>query len=146
MPRLNSTLDDISHVAGYTATRIIAAWWAGRCLYIPSRVRPGHPLDVLAGRLAFQRLVRAYPEQYIHVPSLLEDQREVRDRQIADALARGDSDTSVAATHGLTARRIAQIRQALTESGLLDYSRLALDEGGDAKTGADPGASHANRI
>ena len=128
MPRLNSTLDDICGVIGYTPTRRLAAWWAGRCLYIPGRVRPGHPLDVMIGRSAFVRLVRAYPEQYLHIPSVLEDQREVRDRHIADRLMRGESDDLVAAAHGLTGRRIAQIRQALTENGLLDYDRLE-DEG-----------------
>lgn len=137
MARLNSVLDDVAPVIGYTPTRIMAAWWAGRTLYVPARVRPGHPLDVLLGRLAFQKLVRAFAEQYIHVPPLAEDMREIRDRQIADALARGESCADVAAQHGLSTRRVEQVRLALRENGLLDFELAASHEE------SNPAASHA---
>lgn len=140
MPRLNSVLDDVACVIGYTPTRIMAAWWAGRTLYVPARVRPGHPLDVLLGRMAYMRLVRAFPEQYLSVPPLAEDMREIRDRQIADALARGEPDAAVAALHGITERRVRQIKLALTENGLLDFELAA------SHAGFDPAASHERTI
>lgn len=124
MTRLNSTLDDIAHVAGYTAARRIAAWYPARDLYVPGTVRQGHPLDVLIGRAAFSRLVRAYPLQFITIPSQAEDKRDERERAIALALAAGARPATVAAEHGITERRVRQIRQALTDSGLLDFARL----------------------
>lgn len=142
MPRLNSILDDIAPVIGYTPTRILSAWWAGRCLYVPRTVRPGHPLDVLLGRLAYMKLVRAFGEQYLNIPPLAEDMREIRDRQIADALIRGESTADVAATYDITLRRAQQIRQALTDNGLLDWDRF---DPAASHEESNPAASHAGR-
>ena len=125
--RTNNALDEIAHVAGYTAARIIAAWYCGRRLYIPTEAREHHPLYALIGRSCLRALVRAYPAQFFRIPTDQEDARAFRDRRIAEALAAGASDATVATEYGLTSERVGQIRRALTSSGLLDYARLEPD-------------------
>ena len=51
-----STLDDLCAVIGYTATRIIAAWYPGRQLYVPMRADPAPPLARLIGFPALRAL------------------------------------------------------------------------------------------
>lgn len=128
MTRPHSTLDDIAHVAGYTAARRIAAWLPARRIYIPTSARPGHPFELLIGRMAFTRLVRAYAGQFLSVPTQVEDQRDAREKAIAVALSDGASTADVAAAHGITERRARQIKAALTDSGLLDFARLEPDD------------------
>lgn len=122
--RLNSVLDDIAHVAGYTAARRIAAWWPGRNLYIPATPRRGHPIEHVAGASAFRALVEAFPVQFLAIPNARDDDRDRRERDIAAALAKGVADAELAAVHGVSVRRIGQIRQALLDNGLLDYAKL----------------------
>ena len=53
--RLETTLDDIAAVVGYTSTREIAAWFAGKTLYVPKRAASDHPLAVLLGMPALRQ-------------------------------------------------------------------------------------------
>lgn len=123
----NTNLDDIAAVIGYSPTRQLVAWYAGRKLYVPSEPREAHPLRVLLGRAALRRLVREWPGQHIRIPTLAEDQRLVREREIAEALVAGESDGVIAGRYNLTPERIGQIRRALTGSGLLDCETLNSD-------------------
>jgi len=124
----NTNLDDIASVIGYTPTRQLVAWYAGRKLYVPSEPREGHPLQVLLGRSALRRLMHEWAGQHIRIPTLAEDQRLIREREIAEALVAGERDSVLAARFTVTPERIGQIRRALTASGLLDCQTLAQNE------------------
>ena len=124
----NTNLDDIAAVIGYTPTRQLVAWYAGRKLYVPSEPRERHPLAVLIGRSALRRLMREWAGQHIRIPSLAEDQRLIRDREIAVAVAAGESDDALAGRYGVTVRRIMQIRASLTDTGLIDCETLRAEE------------------
>ncbi len=118
-----SDLDDLCPVIGYRATRIIAAWFAGKKLHVPSRANVGHPLDRLLGSSAFAALVREYGAQGFHVPTTAEDDRYRRDRQIAERFAAGATADTVADELGLTVRRVEQIRVDLVADGWLQYAQ-----------------------
>ena len=118
-----SDLDDLAPVIGYRATRIIAAWFAGRRLWVPSRAAPGHPLAALMGLPALTAMVREFPGERLWVPTVHEDRRHHRDRAIAEQFASGWTADRVAGEHGVTVRRAEQIRCELVESGLLNYAQ-----------------------
>ena len=121
----NTTLDDICAVIGYTPTRQLAAWFAGRRVYIPTSVRPGHPLSALLGVSVLRRLVKEWGGHHIRPPTLNEDQRMIRNRAIAEALVAGETDEALAARYCLTTERIGQIRRSLTDTGLIHCESLA---------------------
>jgi hypothetical protein len=120
----NTNLDDIAAVIGYTPTRVIAGWFPNKNLYVPTQYRPGHPLEFLIGVSCLKRLVRAFAGQRIYVPTERQDRLVFRDREIAEAFTSGATDRVLADRYGLTLRRVEQLRRALTDNGIVDYSRL----------------------
>lgn len=117
-----SNLDDLAPVVGYTAARILAAWYAGRSLYVPALAREDHPLALLIGLPALRALCREYSGLQISIPSELEDDRFRRDRRIALLLLAGQTCAEVAEEMGLTRRRVEQIRADLIERRWLEYA------------------------
>lgn len=137
----NSILDDLSAVVGYTATRKLAAWFGGRRLYVPQRASESHPLATLIGMPAFRALVREFAgDDDVFIPSSLEDERYLRDREIAERLAAGESAREIAARLSLTDRRIEQIRLDLAQRGWLLYAegyKRAMRRSGPARRRGD---------
>lgn len=120
----NSDIDDIAAEIGFTPALTIAVWYGGRRLYVPKQPIPGHALEGLVGRSAFVRLVSAFPGKWLRPPSERWLRLLFRDRRVADAISAGRSNAVIAADEGVTYQRIAQIRSALCENGLIDYSQL----------------------
>jgi hypothetical protein len=118
----SGNLDDVCATVGYTATRILSAWYAGRSLYVPSNARDDHPLASLIGMPALRALVREFASIQIPVPPQTEDDRFRRDRRIAEALVAGHTPREVAAAERLTVRRVEQIRADLVTLGWLRYA------------------------
>lgn len=118
-----SELDDLAPVIGYRASRIIAAWFAGRKLHVPTQARVGHPLETLMGRSAFVALVNEFGASSVCVPTTDEDDRYRRNRLIAERFAAGATGADVAAELGLTIRRVEQIRVDLVALGWLLYAQ-----------------------
>ena len=119
----NSILDDLSAVVGYTATRKLVAWFGGRRLYVPQRAAETHPLATLIGMPAFRALVRDFAgDDNVFLPSTGEDDRYIRDREIAERIAAGESAPVIALAMALTERRIEQIRVELVERGWILYA------------------------
>lgn len=117
-----SNLDDVCACVGYTATRRLAAWYAGRNLYVPARAHADHPLAVLIGMPALRALVEQYRGEQLTIPPASEDDRFRRDRRIAIALVAGQTCAEIAADLDLTTRRVEQIRGDLIASRLLEYA------------------------
>lgn len=119
MPPTATVLDDLCAVIGYTATRTVALWWAGRELYVPRHPRPDHALAALIGMPALRALVREWPGERIDIPGLNGDDELRRARDIALRLVQGQDTGTIAQALGLTQRRVEQIRRGLVEAGWL---------------------------
>lgn len=120
----NCNLEDICSVIGYRSTRILAGWYAGRSINIPPTADENHPLVLLIGFPNLRRLVAAFPLTKMHIRSEADDRLVHRDRKCADACAAGMTVGQISLLLGVAERRVRQIRQALTENGLIDYAKL----------------------
>lgn len=115
-------LEDLCATVGYRATRVLLAWFAGRDLYVPSRVDLDHPLRWLLGLDVFARLVEAWAGCKLDLPHDREDERYVRDRTIAERFASGATVEAVSAEFGLTKRRVQVVRAELVDRGWIAYA------------------------
>lgn len=124
-PTMDATnLDDVSAVVGYTATRKLAAWYAGRNLYVPAAASDGHPLAIIIGLPALRALVNAYGVEHIAFPKPDEDDRYRRMRDICDQIVEGKTCAEIAEQIGLTQRRVEQLRAELEAEGWLRYAGI----------------------
>ena len=105
----SSVLDDVCRAIGYTPTRYLVAWFPGRSLYVPVSADEAHPLRWLLGRAAFRRLVREFSGCHRAIPVDAHDAQYRVERGIAEALASGAQLPDVAASAGLSLRRLQQI-------------------------------------
>jgi hypothetical protein len=118
-----SSLEDVCDAIGYRATRVIAAWFAGRRFYVPQHARQDHPLVQLLGLESFRELVGSYGGDYVEVPTSNDDQLFQRNREIAEQLVFGLTAGEIAERHGLSRRRVEQIRQDLVANRWLEYAQ-----------------------
>lgn len=118
-----SDLDDLAPVIGYRATRMLAAWFAGRWVYVPAHASIGHPLETLIGHSAFAALVREFAATHFWVPTTHDEDRFRRERQIAEWFSLNWTADRVAGELGISQRRVEQIRVDLVERGLLQYAQ-----------------------
>ena len=120
---LNSNLDDLCSVIGYTATRKIAAWFCGRNLYVPVRTADDHSLLRLLGDSAFRALVSNFGGTHVWVPSAAEDRRYFLERVMAEQIGQGLNDLELADLHSMTVKRVQQLRVELTASGWVEHAQ-----------------------
>lgn len=118
----NSILEDFGAVVGYTATRKVIAWFGGRHLYVPRQALASHALADLVGMPVLRAMVAEFGGERIFIPSSSEDDRYLRDREIAERVAAGESTPEIAAAMSLTERRVEQIRAELAERGWIIYA------------------------
>jgi hypothetical protein len=122
-PVNTSDLDDIAPVVGYRATRVIATWFAGRHLWVPTDADNGPGLALLIGLPALRALVREFGGKRLRVPTSADDRRLACRRDVAVAFANGVSPARIASDAGLTVRRVEQIRAELVRDGWLTYAQ-----------------------
>lgn len=122
-PVRTSSLEEVAPVIGYRATRMLAAWYAGKQLSIPSRATAGHPIADLIGHSAFAALVREFPGERICLPSERTDLAFYTMRRVAERLAQEWTPQCVADDLGITVRRVNQIRVSLVSLGWLKYAQ-----------------------
>lgn len=140
-----SSLEDVCDAIGYRATRVIATWFAGRRFYVPLKAHSNHPLVQLLGVESFGELVEAYGGDWIEVPTPLEDQIFRRNREIAEQLAFGLTCGEIAERHGLTRRRVEQIRRDLVACRWLEYAQRRSPIADPGESAPAPAASSAPR-
>lgn len=119
MGRLNGMMEDLGAELGYTAASTLAAWFAGMSLYIPAKFDEKHPIAKVIGNSAYKKLVEEYGGEILCLPDGRQEIIDRRDREIALALARGDTTEDVAKRTGLTQRRVQQIRVQLEATGIV---------------------------
>ena len=127
---MSVVLEDLCTIVGYSATRTVAVWFAGKRLYVPRQAYPEHPLRQLLGNAPFEALVAAAADTWFEIPTGVRDAHAARDRQIAERLAQGATPLQVADEVGLKRRRLEVIRQRLAESGWLAYASGKISERG----------------
>ncbi len=114
-------MDDLAATVGFTPAVTIAVAYEGGTLWVPSRVQADHPLVSLIGLRAFRALVEAYAGDRLRIPQWSAIDAMRRDWRIATRLADREPLADVAASEGLTVRRVEQIRAELVLRGWLQY-------------------------
>jgi hypothetical protein len=116
---INSTLDDISSVIGFSATIRLAANYGDRDVNVPNVVSELHPVAKLIGVSRMNALHANWQGDRIAVPSLKMVESEIRRAKILSLLLQGIGTYAIAEVMGLTDRRVYQLKKEFTEIGLL---------------------------
>jgi hypothetical protein len=119
---MSVVLEDLCSIVGYSATRTVAVWFAGKRFYVPRQAYPDHPLRSLLGNAPFEALVAAAADTWFEIPTGARDNHALRDRQIAERLASGAAIAQLVEETGLKSTRLKVIRQRLVEQGWLGYA------------------------
>lgn len=119
----SSTLDAVCTAIGYSSTRILQAWYAGRNLYVPRMATEEHPLSTLISYAKLRLLVARFGGVCLWVPTPAEDYRYFVERQMAEQIAHGATDAELMERHGLGDERVRQLRYELIESGWVEYAK-----------------------
>lgn len=99
---------ELIDLVGMEAAKSVLRAYGGQRLYIPAK-----PTDSLVQALgeAYARLLcQAYPSSYLDVPLCSKALQRLRNRQIMDDLAAGQSRSQVAASHRMTWRHVSRIK------------------------------------
>lgn len=115
-------LDHICQSIGWTATRMLEAWYHGRALYVPVAAAPDHPLVLVIGMPALRSLCRDWSGCIIRVPQMTSGERYYRERRVAEMLAEGLPLPQVAEAVNLSVRRIEQLQHELRLRGWLEFA------------------------
>ena len=122
MDRINTTLDDIAAVIGYSRTSRLVAWFGGTGVFVPQNPG-GTKLEKLLGENAARKMSHEWPGEIISIPTDADFDADVRNAMIARFTTRGFSAKEIAEHTGLSERRVQQIRKALSGMGLIDVGR-----------------------
>lgn len=119
---MNTILDDISAVIGFSATLKLAAWFGdgiSNC-FVPATLTDDSVLVKLIGQSAAQRLVQEFPRQHLAVPSLRGFELETKRRTIARLITHGISPREIALLLKISEKRVQQIEGELVAAKLLE--------------------------
>lgn len=116
---MNTTLDDIAAVIGFTATVRLAAHYGGRDMNVPVAVSDKHLIAKLVGMSALQRLHAEWAGERVTMPTLGLVATDLRNARILRDLMAGVNLGLIAEREGLTNRRVEQLRRAFEADGLL---------------------------
>jgi hypothetical protein len=117
---INSTLDDISSVIGFSATIRLAANYGDRDVNVPLVVSDLHPVAKLIGMSRMTALHANWQGDRIAVPSLKIVESEIRRAKILSLLLQGINTYTIAEVMALTDRRVYQLKKEFVDAGLLD--------------------------
>lgn len=118
---MNTVLDDIAAVIGFTATLKLAAWFGEGIsnLYVPAVAEEGQLLPRIIGMSAARAMSNEWPKKHLNVPRLHNYETELRKRHIARMVERGYSVREIAGQLQMSERRVSQVKEELRDSGLL---------------------------
>jgi len=116
---MNTTLDDIAAVIGFTATIRLAAHYGGRDMNVPVAVSDKHMIAKLVGMSALQRLHAEWAGERVTMPTLGLVATDLRNARILRDLMAGVNLGVIAERESLTNRRVEQLRRAFEADGLL---------------------------
>lgn len=115
-------IEQLCEAVGYSATRLLSAWFASSYLHVPTTASGDHPLVSLIGLAKLRALVAALGGCRVWMPAVSEDQVHHRDRLVAELLASGVPEARVASLVDLRQRRIEALRLELEARGILVYA------------------------
>jgi hypothetical protein len=116
---VNTWLEDVAQVIGYSATARLAGWFGGSNLYIPKEASEDHTLAKLLGVPVLRRLVDEYGGETIPIPIDVVRDDARRDRVILAMFTKGVSIRDVAIWSNLSTRQVTGIKASLIKQGLL---------------------------
>lgn len=118
---MNTTLDDLSAIIGFSATIRLSMWFGSRKnnLYVPKVATEDHVITTIIGMPAMRRLVNEFGGQHLCVPGMRGAFVEGRKSLIRDRLLSGVGTKEIAAETGLSERRVMQLRREFEQMGLL---------------------------
>ena len=118
---MNTILDDISAVIGFSATLKLVAWFGDGTsnMYVPTVAEEGQLLPKIIGLSAARALSKEWPGKHLNVPRLSNYDIELRRGAISRMLRAGMSTREIASVLQMSERRVLQIRDELTVSDLL---------------------------
>lgn len=118
---MNTILDDIASVIGFSATLKLVAWFGDGIanLYVPAVAEEGQLLPRIIGLPAARQLSKEWPKKHLNVPRLHNYEVELRKRHIARMVDRGYSVREIAGQLQMSERRVSQVKEELRSSGLL---------------------------
>lgn len=125
MPELlNTTLDDLSAVIGFSATVRLVSHYGGRDLHVPAEVSELHPVAKLIGVSRMRHLVNVWPEERVSVPTLATIRQEIRHATVLRLMLHGIDEHTIAAMTDLGHRRVLQLKREFEREGLLTPSLI----------------------
>lgn len=135
---MNTTLDDVSAVVGFSATLKLSAWFGDdNSCYIPNVAEDGQLLVKLIGLSAAKKLSEEWPGEILGLPRLRQYEDDCNRRQIALLLEKGFTTRQIATWMRRGERRIQQVCRELEIAGLIDVVGPGGKSGGK-KVGVKP--------
>lgn len=107
--RVPSSLIELKRIAGEAAALSLVFAYGGCRIYMPSNIRPNHPLATLMGSPASKALAKVYGGSRINIPKKDAILRQLRIKEIQSARSKGASIDSLARKHNLSRRRVQQL-------------------------------------
>ena len=137
---MNTVLDDIAAVIGFSATLKLVAWFGDGIanLYVPAIAEEGQLLPRIIGLSAAKAMSKEWPKKHLNVPRLHNYETELRKRHIARMIEKGYSLREIAGQLQMSERRVSQVKEELRSSGLL--TEAAEPGQGSVSTAAAPSA------
>lgn len=114
---INSTLDDIAAVIGFTAAVRLAAHYGDRDVFVPENVSELHPIAKLIGISRSRALHANWQGERISVPSLSIVESEIRRGKILALLLQGINCYTIAKVMSISERRIQQLKKEFDLTG-----------------------------
>lgn len=103
------SLLELKHIVGSTAALRLVFAYGGCRIYMPSNIRPNHPLAAIMGGPAFKALAAAYGGSRINIPKKDAILRQLRFKDIQCDRRNGKSIDYLAQKHNLSRRRVQQL-------------------------------------
>lgn len=116
---VNTTLDDIAPVVGFSAAVRLSAHYGGRDLHVPAEFNSEHPISRLIGDARMKALVTEWGGGRLSIPTLAAIRAETRDAKVLSLLLRGVDCYAIANVTEIGYRRVKQLRQEFVASGVL---------------------------
>ena len=103
---LPPSLQRLVEAIGVKATLALVSHHGGIRLYVPKTVKPGHRLTRQIGLQGARALAACFPGELLFVPRAAGALRALRNKQIRQQHAAGDSAATIARRVGLTERQV----------------------------------------
>lgn len=107
---LPGVLREIADLIGLPATLILVEAYGGVRLYVPYKVPADHPLALLIGLSAAEKLAEVFGgSEHFDIPRAVAIARQARNRKLREDRTTGMSHRNLAQQYGMTERQVRNI-------------------------------------